>query len=440
MAPNSRTFKLSQAIAFRRLDEIKELITERGLVNQLNENEDYPLTDAAEHGHAEIVKILLDAGAEVDRAEPRFGKTPLIGAAWGGHAEVVRMLIGAGADVHARDKKLFTALMEAVGERKKANLEMVQTLIAAGADVNAAGKVATVLMHASRDGSPAMVKALIAAGADVNATARFGTALMMAAEENRADNVAILLENGADAGFRLPADFENQDLVGKTALDVAREHKAKKVIALLEAAESQKGRPGPGAKNTPAKGKKVSVADCWQRIDAWLAANNPALKKTLNRPADDKQIARLEKAVGTKLPADFKESCQIHNGQKHSEGDLILPLVEGDEGYFLLSCADSAGEWQCWKELADSGEFANKESGPDIGIQDTWWHPGWVPIASNGGGDSICLDLAPTEEGRVGQVITMNHETAKRELLAPSFAQWLADWAKAVEGGALQEK
>jgi hypothetical protein len=34
----------------------------------------------------------------------------------------------------------------------------------------------------------------------------------------------------------------------------------------------------------------------------------------------------------------------------------------------------------------------------------------------------------------------MNHETAKRELLAPSFAHWLAELTKAVEAGELQEE
>src|SRR5262249_47490208 len=131
------------------------------------------------------------------------------------------------------------------------------------------------------------------------------------------------------------------------------------------------------------------------------------------------------------------EAYRIHNGQK-DEGDLIPPLAENEESYFLMPTADIVREWKSWKKLADGGEFEGKESGPDRGIVDAWWHPGWVPFASNGGGDSICLDLAPTGEGQAGQVITMNHESAKRELLAPSFAHWLAALAEAVEDGALQ--
>jgi cell wall assembly regulator SMI1 len=447
MPPDTTTFKLSQAIAFRRLEEIKQLLAEPGLVNRLDENDEYPLTHAAGGGHPEVVKILLDAGAEINRAEPESGKTALIRAAWAvsdrgwpEDVEVVKLLIAAGADVRARDHKARTALLDAVGDRKKANLEIVEALIAAGADVNAVGKAATVLMLASWSGSPAMVEALITAGADVNATARLGTALIVAAKENRADNLAVLLENGADAGFRLPADFENTDLAGKTALDVARETKAKKIIPLLEAAATQKGMPGASAKKPAAKASHVTVADGWKKIDAWLQANNPGLKKTLNNPASDKQIAELEKVVGVKLPADFTQSLRIHDGQMYSEGDLIPPTEEGASGYFLMASGDIAEEWQNRKKLRDSGEFADKESGPDPGIKDAWWHPGWIPFASNGGGDSLCLDLAPTKVGKAGQVITMNHESARRELLAPSFAEWLAALAEAIEGGELQEK
>jgi cell wall assembly regulator SMI1 len=48
-----------------------------------------------------------------------------------------------------------------------------------------------------------------------------------------------------------------------------------------------------------------------------------------------------------------------------------------------------------------------------------------VPFASNGGGDSMCLDMAPTARGTGGQVISMNHETGVRQRLAPSFAEFL---------------
>ena len=53
---------------------------------------------AAEHGHAEAARTLLDAGAAVERGTRIGHYTPLHLAARGGHGDVVALLLGAGAD------------------------------------------------------------------------------------------------------------------------------------------------------------------------------------------------------------------------------------------------------------------------------------------------------------------------------------------------------
>jgi len=65
---------------------------------------------AADTGSVEIVRALLDAGAEVDAKQPGW-RTPLMIAAMAGRADVVRMLLDAGADRDARDSEQRTALM-----------------------------------------------------------------------------------------------------------------------------------------------------------------------------------------------------------------------------------------------------------------------------------------------------------------------------------------
>jgi ankyrin repeat protein len=51
---------------------------------------------AALKGHGDVVKDLLGAGADVNKADT-YGQTPLIKAAKGGHGDVVEHLLGAGA-------------------------------------------------------------------------------------------------------------------------------------------------------------------------------------------------------------------------------------------------------------------------------------------------------------------------------------------------------
>jgi len=64
---------------------------------------------ASQDGHAEVVSILLAAGADFHHANPE-GSTALIMASQGGHAEVVSILLAAGANVHHTTNDGSTAL------------------------------------------------------------------------------------------------------------------------------------------------------------------------------------------------------------------------------------------------------------------------------------------------------------------------------------------
>ena len=60
-------------------------------------------------GHTEIVKALLDKGADVN-AKSKDGVTALMWASQDGHTEIVKaLLIDKGADVNAKSEKGWTA-------------------------------------------------------------------------------------------------------------------------------------------------------------------------------------------------------------------------------------------------------------------------------------------------------------------------------------------
>jgi ankyrin repeat protein len=52
-------------------------------------------------GHFEVVKLLLDAGADIEAVMPLCGSTSLYIASQKGHSEVVKILLDAGADKEA---------------------------------------------------------------------------------------------------------------------------------------------------------------------------------------------------------------------------------------------------------------------------------------------------------------------------------------------------
>ena len=91
------------------------------------------LVTAASRGEKDSVQLLLNHGADVDKAD-RNGHTALITAAWEGHEETVRLLLDNGAKVNIHDTDGETALFSAA---HKGHTAIVRMLLEHGADKNA---------------------------------------------------------------------------------------------------------------------------------------------------------------------------------------------------------------------------------------------------------------------------------------------------------------
>jgi ankyrin repeat protein len=69
------------------------------------------LWKAAFAGHTEVVKFLLEKGAEVNAKGTIGGTTALMVASQNGHAEVVKVLLEKGADVNVKDTTIGTTAL-----------------------------------------------------------------------------------------------------------------------------------------------------------------------------------------------------------------------------------------------------------------------------------------------------------------------------------------
>ena len=70
-----------------------------------------PLSAAVHEGHYDIVKFIINAGANVNVQEERYhGVTPLIIASTHGNLPIVQLLLQSGADVTIQDNKGYTAI------------------------------------------------------------------------------------------------------------------------------------------------------------------------------------------------------------------------------------------------------------------------------------------------------------------------------------------
>ncbi|MGW0700587.1 ankyrin repeat domain-containing protein [Streptomyces sp. NPDC002867] len=136
----------------------------------VDEDGQTPLYLAAVAGDAGIVRLLLAAGADPDRASgPESDDLPLCGAAVGGHTEVVRALLAAGATPDRRELLGFTALTWAVAQGHAGTAD---ALLERGADPDlACPSGEPPLVVAARRGSPSTVRALLRYGASARAEA-----------------------------------------------------------------------------------------------------------------------------------------------------------------------------------------------------------------------------------------------------------------------------
>jgi ankyrin repeat protein len=151
----------------------------------------------------DMIKVLVDAKANVNVTLGKTGMTPLMWAAKNGKPDAIIALVKANADVNAEAKTGWTALCYAANN--KGCTEAALALIGKGANVNVKlpwvslrqknGKAAlgepglggkdtkeglkdvTILMLAAKEGDVTLVKALIAAKANVNAICTGGVAL-----------------------------------------------------------------------------------------------------------------------------------------------------------------------------------------------------------------------------------------------------------------------
>lgn len=174
----------------------------------------------------EMVKYLLDQGANIEGNDDLGGYTPLMNSSL---FEMVDLLVKRGANVNAKNKFNYTPLHKAVfnfveGKRKEKDCKKIlNLLISNGANLNAQDNNGnTPLMTAIQKTAPA--KILIAKGADVNlANKNKETPLMLAAKGGLLKVVLVVPVIGpfAEACKLLiakGADVNAQDVFGKTAL------------------------------------------------------------------------------------------------------------------------------------------------------------------------------------------------------------------------------
>jgi cell wall assembly regulator SMI1 len=133
-------------------------------------------------------------------------------------------------------------------------------------------------------------------------------------------------------------------------------------------------------------------------------------------PATESEIASLEEALGVSLPASFREYLSVMNGQKSQYDNPLIGYMNFLDISQIITrrsgmVSDADGEMITWKT--------------EDRIKPVVWDRGWIPFTSNmGGNNMMVVDMAPGQNGVVGQVFLWHPGMGEEdEIAADSFEE-----------------
>jgi len=261
-----------------------------------------PLMYAALHAGPEIVKGLLDYGADPNEANDA-GATALIRAT--ANRASVRILIGAGARVDARSAMGRTALL--IAARRPGSRPVVRDLIGSGANPNAKDvRGVTPLMEAARTGDIDAIGELIKAGARINEQRTNGrTALMAAVRSRRQEAVWFLVDRGADVNVQALEGVSSNSK--DTALTMAAARGVPGIVrALIGANADLEARNAMGY-------TALMQAACSDYVDAAI-------------------VRALLVAGADTLPTGVDGETALTLARKRGDTEIVELLLEADKG------------------------------------------------------------------------------------------------------------
>eukprot|EP01137_Pigoraptor_chileana_P011401 Opistho-2@62209 len=287
------------------MDVIKSLLDCGADLSSVNNRRCTALHIASEHGHTAVAVLLLDRGANVNAVEGS-GCTALHVASANGHTAVVALLLDRGADANAMETERRTALHLASQE---GHVDIAALLVDHFADVKAIADLRRTALHnASQEGHVDVVAFLLNRGANVNAIDIDGrTALHLASKNGHVDVVSLLLNRGADASV---VDANTHI----TALHIASKYGHTDVVALLLN-----------------RGANVNVIDS----DGWTALHNASSHNSadvvsllLNHGADVNAVRN-------------RNTTALHSASRNNRADVVSLLLNRGAD---VSAVDANGE------------------------------------------------------------------------------------------------
>ncbi|MBI5750792.1 MAG: ankyrin repeat domain-containing protein [Hydrogenophilales bacterium] len=192
-----RDAALLEAAAANDLKQVEALFKSGANANTRDALGMRPLLYAARNGAVEMVRMLLEAGADPDVKGSGF--TPMGIAALNGHARTVQLLLKAGADVDKKSDNGCTPLMNAA---QMNHARTVEVILKYDPDLSLTNpERMTALSIAAAEGHSESLEVMLKHGVDPNLIDRNNNPpLFWAVFRGQRGAIRVLLEYGAEAG------------------------------------------------------------------------------------------------------------------------------------------------------------------------------------------------------------------------------------------------
>ncbi|CAH2232372.1 jg15310 [Pararge aegeria aegeria] len=190
------------------------------------------LQRAAADGHVEVVRVLLEQGADPNKQDLVHGNTAAHEAAWKGYSRTVATL-AKGCDLRARNAAGFAPLHLAT---QNGHNQSAREILLAGAPPDLQNNYGDTSLHtAARYGHAGVTRILISAQCRVSEQNKNGdTALHIAAAMGRRKLTRILLEAGCDKSLK--------NHQGEAARDIASRKGLEEIINILNTPVAKQGK------------------------------------------------------------------------------------------------------------------------------------------------------------------------------------------------------
>ncbi|CAH0387286.1 unnamed protein product [Bemisia tabaci] len=194
--PSGLLYSLCRAVNRGDLGTVKNLFSVFGFNWQELAGGYLLVCTAAEQGFTDIVKFLIENGAEVKDFIKAFENTPLHFAVLNNKLELIKILLDKGVSIDEKNQHCQTPLLIAI---EKGFVEIAKFLVKNGAQVNAAnnGNSDTPLHFAVQHNSSELVEMLVKCAVVDAMNEKHQTPLLLAAEKGYVEIAKLLLMNGA---------------------------------------------------------------------------------------------------------------------------------------------------------------------------------------------------------------------------------------------------